>query len=54
MGFSFWEQFVLNAAMGILAGFKKDPTKVPAFKTVLQHIVIDACELLGIAPPNFS
>ena len=51
---SFWEQFILTAVMGILSGLKKTPNNVPQFKTVLQHIVIDACELLQVNPPTFS
>lgn len=50
---SFWEQFILTTVMGVLAGFKKSPASVPQFATTLQHIVTDACELLGVAPPTF-
>jgi hypothetical protein len=49
--FNFWEQFVLNAVMGILAGLKKSPETVPHFKTILTHIMQDSCELLGVQPP---
>lgn len=49
---AFWEQFILTTVMGVLAGLKKSPASIPQFKTVLQHIVIDACELLGVTPPT--
>lgn len=50
--FSFWEQFVLSAVMGVLSGLKKTPQNIPAFKTILIHILQDVCELLGVAPPT--
>lgn len=50
----FWEQFILTSVMGVLSGLKKSPANVPAFRTILQHIVIDACELLSVTPPTFS
>jgi hypothetical protein len=50
---SFWEQFILTAVMGILSGLKKTPANIPAFRTILQHIVVDSCELLGVTPPTF-
>lgn len=46
-----WEQIILTAVMGVLAGLKKSPQDVPKFKTVLVHIVTDVCELLGVQPP---
>lgn len=51
---SFWEQFALSTAMGVLSALKKSPANIPAFKTTLQHIVTDACELLGVQPPAFN
>jgi hypothetical protein len=51
-GVSFWEQFILTTVMGILAGLKKDPSKVPHLKTILTHIVNDICQLLGVTPPT--
>lgn len=51
---NFWEQFILTTMMGVLAGLKKDPTHVPAFRTTLIHIVTDACALLGVEPPTFN
>lgn len=51
---SFWEQFILTAVMGILAGLKKSPANVPHFTTILQHIVTDACQLLKVEPPAFE
>lgn len=50
---SFWEQFILTTVMGVLAGLKKSPASVPALKSTLQHIITDACELLGVTPPTF-
>lgn len=50
----FWEQFILTTVMGVLAGLKKSPAQVPALKTIIEHIVTDGCELLGVAPPTFS
>lgn len=50
--FNFWEMFVLNAVMGILAGLRKEPSKVPAFKNVLVHILDDVCILLGVTAPT--
>lgn len=47
-----WEQIILTAVMGVLAGLKKSPQDVPKFKAVLTHIVNDACELLGVQPPT--
>lgn len=49
--FNFWEQFILNAVVGVLHGFKIDPTKVPAFKETLVVILNAVCELLGVQPP---
>ena len=49
----FWESFILNNVLILLTGLKKSPDQVPAFKTVLQHIVVDACELLQVQPPTF-
>lgn len=49
-----WEQVALNMALGVLSSMKRNPLKNPALVTVLQHIVIDACEILGVAPPTFS
>ena len=46
-----WEQIILMAVMGILAGLKKSPQDVPKFKSILVHILNDICELLGVAPP---
>lgn len=51
---SFWEQFILTTVMGVLAGLRKAPQNIPQFKNILQHIIIDACELLGVQPPVFS
>jgi len=53
MGASFWENFILTTALGILSGLKKNPLNNPQVKTILQHIVIDACEILGVQPPTF-
>jgi hypothetical protein len=51
---SFWEQFILTTVMGVLAGLRKSPNNVPQFRTILQHIVTDACTLLEVTPPTFS
>lgn len=51
---SFWENFILTTVLGVLSALKKSPQNVPAFKTTLQHIVVDACALLGVAPPEFQ
>jgi hypothetical protein len=47
----FWEQFILTTVMGVLAGLKKSPANIPQFKTVLEHIIIDSCALLGVEAP---
>jgi hypothetical protein len=51
---SFWESFILNNALLLLTSLKKDPSNVPVFKTVLQHVVTDCCELLQVQPPTFQ
>ncbi|HTS07270.1 MAG TPA: hypothetical protein VMP68_16940 [Candidatus Eisenbacteria bacterium] len=48
-----WEQFILTTALGILSGLKKNPLNNPTVTMTLQHIVIDACEILGVQPPTF-
>lgn len=52
--FGFWEQFVLHAVLGILAGLKRNPANAGAFRTILIHIVEDICVILQVAPPDFS
>lgn len=51
---SFWENFILTTVLGVLSGLKRNPLNAPQFRTVLQHIVVDACEILGVQPPAFS
>jgi len=49
---SFLEQLGLSVVLALLSKLKKTPADVPGFKTVLEHIVTDACEVLGVAPPT--
>ena len=49
---NFWEQFILTTVLGVLTMLKKDPSKIPAVKTVLVHILTDLCEVLGVQAPT--
>jgi len=48
----FFEQMALNTVLGIFAGLKKNPIANPKVKTVIEHIVTDGCEILGVTPPT--
>ncbi len=50
----FFEQMAINTVIGIFGGLKKNPLTNPKIKTLIQHVVTDGCELLGVAPPTFS
>ena len=52
MNFSFWEQMAINIFLSILMQLKIDPSKSPKFKSVLVHVVMDSCEILGVTPPT--
>jgi len=52
--FGFWENFILSTVLGVLAGLKRDPSKVPMLRNILIHIVDDICVILQVAPPDFS
>ncbi len=50
----FFEQMAINTVIGVFAGLKKNPLMSPKLKEIIQHVVTDGCELLGVAPPTFS
>jgi hypothetical protein len=52
MNFTFWEQIAINIFLSILMQLKVDPARKPLFKSILVHVVNDACEILGVTPPT--
>lgn len=51
--FDFFEQMAINTVLGIFASLKKNPLNNPKVTTVIQHVVVDGCEVLGVTPPTF-
>lgn len=49
--FGFWENFILNAFLGVLSGLKRNPLNNPTVKAVLVHVLDDVCTILGVTAP---
>ena len=48
---NFWESMILNTALGILSGLKRNPLVNPEVRTILLHIQQDVGEILDTSTP---